>query len=407
MAEFNLLKTLDHPHILRVYEAFEDSTYIYIVTELLSGGELFDMLLKEGQFNESKSAEIIKQTLEALSYCHANNLAHRDLKPQNLVIESKEGHIFIKLIDFGLSKFFSRDIYFKEALGTPLFMAPEILKQLPYDLKVDIWSVGIILFMMLTGKLPFPTKNAKELFSAICNATVSESSFKDYAHLSKGAIDFMVHCLCSNPNDRWPADKLLHHPWIEAKERNDIPPEAIEEIQGNLKKFNGKFKLEQAVYTYLAMNTSTIEDEKYLRELFLKMDTSKDGKISKTEFIEGMSKCDKNIYTQRELEDIFAEIDTDKSGLIDYTEFLKAALNKTKLLSENNLHAAFKFFDLDGNGVITKDELEEVFTKGNANLSDKLCDAMIGEIDKNKDKAISFEEFKQMMQNGVAPEKAV
>ena len=193
----------------------------------------------------------------------------------------------------------------------------------------------------------------------------------------------------------------MNHPWITSKQSSEIPPEALKDIQQNLKKFNGKFKLEQAVYTYLAMNAATVEDEKYLREMFLKMDTSKDGKINKVEFVEGMAKSNKNTYTKVELEEIFSEIDSDNSGMIDYSEFLRAALNKTKLLSENNLHAAFKFFDLDGNGVITKDELSEVFTKGNANLNDKLCEAMIGEIDKNKDKSISFEEFKQMMQNGL------
>jgi calcium-dependent protein kinase len=401
MAEFKMLKTLDHPNILRVFEAYEDSTYIYIVTELLTGGELFDMLIKEGKFDEEKTAEIARQTLVALAYCHASQLAHRDLKPQNLLIESKEGKIFIKLIDFGLSKFFDKDTIFKEALGTPLFMAPEILKQQPYSYKVDIWSLGIMIFMMLTGKMPFPAKDPKSLFKSIASAHITRSSFDSFSYLSSDAIDFMVCCLESVPEDRWEASKLLDHPWITTNDRVSIPPEITKDIQANLMQFNGKYKLENAVYTYLAMNAATIEDEKYLRELFISMDKSKDGKISMEEFIDGMIKHSKTTYTQVELEEIFIGLDSDKSGNIDYTEFLKAALNKQKLLCETNLQAAFNYFDIDKNGVITKEELLTVFAKGNANLGDDLCDVMIKEIDGNKDQSISFDEFKKMMITGL------
>ena len=406
MAEFKLLKTLDHPNILRVFEAYEDTSYIYIVTELLTGGELFDMLLQEEKFDEEKAAEIARQALVALSYCHASKLAHRDLKPQNLLIESKEGKMFIKLIDFGLSKFFDKDTIFKEALGTPLFMAPEILKQQPYSYKVDIWSLGIMVFMMLTGKLPFPAKDPKSLFKAIASANITKSSFDSFTYLSNDSIDFMVCCLRSTPEDRWEASKLLEHPWITTKIRVAIPADIAKEIETNLMQFNGKYKLENAVYTYLAMNAATIEDEKYLRELFISMDKSKDGKISKEEFIDGMIKHSKATYTKTELEEIFIGLDSDKSGNIDYTEFLKAALNKQKLLCETNLQAAFNYFDIDKNGVITKEELLLVFSKGNANLGDDLCDAMIKEIDNNKDKSISFDEFKKMMINGLKGTKA-
>ena len=406
MAEFKLLKTLDHPNILRVFEAYEDNNFIYIVTELLTGGELFDMLLKEGKFDEEKSAEIIRQTLVALSYCHATKLAHRDLKPQNLLIESKEGKMFIKLIDFGLSKFFDKSTIFKEALGTPLFMAPEILKQQPYNYKVDIWSLGIMLFMMLTGKLPFPTKDPKTLFQSIINAKITKDSFKSFSYLSSDSIDFMVNCLHSIPEDRWEASKLLEHPWITTKDRPAVPSEITKEIQANLMQFNGKYKLENAVYTYLAINAATIEDEKYLRELFITMDKSKDGKISREEFVQGMLTNSKTPYTKTELEEIFAGVDADKSGQIDYTEFLRAALNKQKLLSEGNLQAAFNYFDIDRNGVITKDELLTVFAKGNANLGDNICDAMVKEIDNNKDQTISFDEFKKMMLNGLKSTKS-
>ena len=372
MAEFNLLKKLDHPNVLRVYEAFEDNVYIYIVTELLSGGELFERVLHEGQINENRTSDIIRQTLTALSYCHSNMLAHRDIKPQNILLESKEGETFVKLIDFGLAKFYTKDTYFNEAIGTPLFMAPEILKQLPYDYKVDIWSIGIITFMMLTGKMPFPTKNAQILFASICNSRVNINSFKGMEYLSKESIDFIIICLKTNPDDRWTADKLLSHPWITMSKNQDIPKEISEDIQLNLKIFNAKYKLEQAVYTYLAVNAASIDDEIAIREMFVCMDLTKDGKISKAEFIDNMEKSTKVQYTRAAMDDIFEEIDSDDSGMIDYTEFLRAALNKERLLSNSNIDTAFRYFDTDGNGILTKEELLAVFIKGNANLNDKM-----------------------------------
>jgi calcium-dependent protein kinase len=333
---------------------------------------------------------VIKQILQALAYCHERGLVHRDLKPQNVLIESKEGLWFVKLIDFGFAKFFPKDHNSKEKLGTPLFMAPEILKNEEYNNKVDIWSVGIMLFMMLTGKLPFPVQPPEKLYKSICEANPTHDSFMAYPYISTDAIDFLVHCLNRDPSQRSTSIQLLDHPWlVNNAPEIKISNEVSSNIVSNLKSFNAKCKLEEAVYTYLAMNAASIEDEKNLRDMFIHMDTSKDGKISKDEFVKGMKEFQKSVnYSDKELADIFNEVDADGSGTIDYTEFLRAAMNKTKLLSDKNLRAAFDFFDKDKSGTITKQELKAVFTKGNINLDEKMFESMMAEVDVNSDNTV-------------------
>jgi calcium-dependent protein kinase len=303
-------------------------------------------------------------------------------------LESKEGEWFVKLIDFGFANFYSQGTLLKDLLGTPIFMAPEIICEKPYDCKVDIWSCGIMLQMMLTGKMPFRINNGPaDIFRCIQNYSPKKSDFSWCVHISDQAIDFLLCCLKQNPKERYSATKLLQHPWlIEEAPDKAMPKDEVNEILTNLRQFNTTFKLEQAVYTYLAMNAATLEDEKYLRELFKRMDSSQDGKISKEEFIDGMRKAQTNQnYTDFELELMFQETDADNNGSIDYIEFVRAAMNKKKMLSERNLKAAFDFFDKDHNGSISKEEIKQVFAKGNVMIGEQALRMILSEIDSNAD----------------------
>ena len=303
------------------------------------------------------------------------------------MIESKDGELYVKLIDFGFANFYSNETLLKDLLGTPVFMAPEIITGKAYDSKVDIWSCGIMLQMLLTGQVPYKANSPKEMFRLIPLYNPSKADFTKYNYLSDSGISFLLCCLKQNPQDRFSASQLLQHPWIaDMAPDKEIPKEHVKDIMSNLHQFNTKFKLEQAVYTFLAMNTSTNEDEKYLRELFQKMDTSKDGKISKEEFIKGMKKASgSQMFSDIELEEMFKETDADHNGSIDYIEFLRAASNKKKMLSERNLRAAFNFFDKDHNGSITKDEIKQVFEKGKIVIEDSVLELILGEIDSNAD----------------------
>ena len=163
--EIDILKNLDHPNILRLYEVFEDKKYIYLVTEYCQGGELFDEIIARGKFNEQDAAVVIKQLLSAISYCHSKKVCHRDLKPENILIDNKET-LQIKLIDFGTSQRFEDAENMELVLGTAYYIAPEVLRG-HYDEKCDIWSIGVIMYILLSGEPPFPGSDDKEILKSV------------------------------------------------------------------------------------------------------------------------------------------------------------------------------------------------------------------------------------------------
>lgn len=151
--EINILRQLDHPNIIKLYEIYQDTNHIYMVTEFLGGGELFDVLVKKRCLSENIAAKVIKQILQAVNYCHNKKIVHRDLKPENLMLESDD-FMNIKVIDFGLSRIFSNEKKMCQRLGTPYYIAPEVLKK-KYDERCDIWSIGVIMHVLLSGTPPF------------------------------------------------------------------------------------------------------------------------------------------------------------------------------------------------------------------------------------------------------------
>jgi calcium-dependent protein kinase len=166
ISELTVLQKCVHPNIMNVTELLEDDDCFYIACELLEGGELFDRIVQVQSFNEVQAAEIIHQVLLAINYMHGRNITHRDLKPENILLESKDvNKLTVKLADFGFSCFFDPDKGLDLVLGSPLYMAPEIIKisenkaaKGTYNEKVDIWSIGVITYMLMTGRNPFPGK---------------------------------------------------------------------------------------------------------------------------------------------------------------------------------------------------------------------------------------------------------
>lgn len=178
--EINILSKIDHQNIIRLFEIYEDAKYIYLIMEMCTGGELFDRIInhinKNQMFTEREAASIFKQLMSAICYCHSQNICHRDLKPENLLYLNKNEDSPIKVIDFGLSRLFSQtDHKMKTKVGTAYYVSPEVLSG-NYDEKCDIWSAGVILFILLTGDPPFNGANDNEIYKKIQNKKYSFSS---------------------------------------------------------------------------------------------------------------------------------------------------------------------------------------------------------------------------------------
>jgi calcium-dependent protein kinase len=169
--EINIMIKMDHPNIIKLYEVFEDNRYIHLIMEMCTGGELFDRIIdrinKKKLFTEKEAAIIFKQMMSAICYCHGQKICHRDLKPENLLLCNNSEDSPIKVIDFGLSKIFTdNNRKMTTKVGTAYYVSPEVLAG-DYDEKCDIWSAGVILYILLTGEPPFNGPNDNEIYKKI------------------------------------------------------------------------------------------------------------------------------------------------------------------------------------------------------------------------------------------------
>lgn len=391
--EIELLKTVDHPNIIKLFDCYYDKTFYYLIEEYCSGGDLFDYIQKEHFFTEKKAAIIFKQILSAVNHLHKKNIIHRDLKPENIVfIKTKNRDIFIKIIDFGASIAFKGKCLTQE-LGTIYYMAPEVFMN-NYKEKSDIWSCGIILYTMLCGHPPFMGSDEKSIKSKILHSKLSFPT-KDFRNVSIEAIDFIKGLLNYDPSYRPSAEEALNNIWLK-QDINNSNVGLNKEIITNLSKFRTTLGLQKLTISFLANQVSVNEEIKKLKEEFDKFDINKDGEISKEELIKYLEQLYPYQEAVERADDIFKEIDFNHDGCINFSEFITANFKKDKLLSEKTLQKTFNLLDLDGNGFITLDELKESMP---IEITSKLeWRELIEEVDKDGDNQISFEEFKEMMQ---------
>eukprot|EP00349_Pseudokeronopsis_sp_Brazil_P010027 CAMPEP_0202977988 /NCGR_PEP_ID=MMETSP1396-20130829/84578_1 /ASSEMBLY_ACC=CAM_ASM_000872 /TAXON_ID= /ORGANISM="Pseudokeronopsis sp., Strain Brazil" /LENGTH=371 /DNA_ID=CAMNT_0049716843 /DNA_START=500 /DNA_END=1614 /DNA_ORIENTATION=- len=356
---------------------------------------------------------------------HHRNIIHRDIKPENILLESdKDGALNIKMTDFGFACFYNPEKGLTDVLGSPLYMAPEIVKEERYDEKVDIWSIGVITYILLSGRPPFKGRSKPDIFKSILNDEVV-FTHQCWNNISKEAKNFITRCVKKRSADRPKAKDLLDDPWITGIESEDISLGAVKkrsadrpkakdllddpwitgiesediasetklEIAQNLKEFRDTTVFQSGVLQFLVSLKTTSEDLEELKKIFISLDTSKDGTLQMNELQEGMRKIvgvfkgDVSQY-----QDLMETLDKNGDGVIDYTEFITAAIDKAVLINKDNLLAAFQLIDKDNSGVITVDELKAAFDS-HGEKDEELWREIMDEVDKNKDNEISLEEF--------------
>uniref|UniRef100_A0A3B0MGI9 Calcium-dependent protein kinase 1 n=1 Tax=Theileria annulata TaxID=5874 RepID=A0A3B0MGI9_THEAN len=404
LREVKYLKELDHPNIAKLYDVYEDSVAYYIVMEPCYGGELFDEIIKRQRINEYESACLIKQVLSGVCYLHKNNIVHRDLKPENLLLEKPGSVDRIKIVDFGLSAHFGNN-FLKERLGTVYYIAPEVLNR-NYHEKCDVWSCGIILYILLCGYPPFTSPMDTEIIRLIIagNYSYPDKEWHDVSDEAKNLIDLM---LTYNPDKRISAAQALNHPWILkfSKAGKAAPPtKSMSLALKNLKTFTKTQKFEQAVMLLMANKFTSNDEINELSKLFSELDTNGDGTLDRSELIEGYRSIKQNLrdgcsrMTDEEIEEEVDEIiracDLDHSGSIDYSEFITGCIDKLTLLSKERLKLAFSIFDIDGSGKISNSELSQILGVSNG---PNIFNQILKEIDTNDDGEIDFEEFERML----------
>jgi calcium-dependent protein kinase len=210
--EINIMSMCDHPNILRLHEYFETDKKVYLILDLCTGGELLDHLNSHQSLDENIVRRYVKQILGAIIYLHERGIVHRDLKLENFLLETKGEIAELKLIDFGLSMFLNKNDMASESVGTPFYVAPEVLTG-SYEHKCDVWSLGVITYMMLCGRPPFFGKTDRQILQAVESEPIN-FSHRRFAHISVTSIDFVASCLERNTYARPSAVALLDHPFF-------------------------------------------------------------------------------------------------------------------------------------------------------------------------------------------------
>jgi len=400
--EISILKQLDHPNILKIFEFYNSRQNLFIVSEYLTGGELFKKIVEEKHFDEKVAAHIMKQLFSAVNFCHVNNIIHRDLKPENILIESyentKKEYFTIRVIDFGTSEY-NKKCMLKEKIGSSYYIAPEVLNN-KYNEKCDLWSCGVIMYILLCGYSPFNGRTEEAILEKV---KIGKFSMSDsiWEEVSNEAKDLVKKLLTKNIEKRLSAEQAINHEWFKKVEKFEkrISKSNLEIVFNNLKNFRTEQKLQQAVLSFLVHNLIQKEEVVELRKVFLSFDENGDGRLTKTELEQALKNFMPLKDAKNESEIMMKKIDLDSSGYIEYEEFITASADKYKLLTEENLKYAFNVFDKDNNGKISYLELKSIFGKDYQDENDNLFKDMINKIDLNGDGEICFEEFKDMMYN--------
>ena len=286
LKEISILMATDHPNIIKIYEYYEDDINYYIITEYITGGELYDTIASWKSFNEEKAVYIMYQIISAVNYLHSMKIVHRDIKPENILVEKnsdpKNQLINIKLIDFGTCNFFEDSKKLSLKVGTPYYIAPEVLKK-NYDEKVDIWSSGVIFYILLVGYPPFNGSNVNEILDSVKKGKydMRGPEWNKISDLSKDLISKMLEY---DPQIRISSQEAFNHPLItkmyQHQIHDDVDPGLFSKVIKNIKNFNAKEKFQQATLAYIVHYFYSSQELEDLRKVFQLLDTQGMGRLT-------------------------------------------------------------------------------------------------------------------------------
>ncbi|KAE8711345.1 Calcium-dependent protein kinase 7 [Hibiscus syriacus] len=400
--EVQIMKHLtNHPNIVTLKDTFEDDDAVHIVMELCEGGELFDRIAARGHYSERAAAGVMKTIVQVIQMCHKHGVMHRDLKPENFLFAKKEETCSLKAIDFGLSVFFKPGERFNEIVGSPYYMAPEVRKR-NYGPEVDVWSAGVILYILLCGVPPFCAETEKEVAQAIIRSSI-DFNRDPWPNISDDAKDLVKNMLNPDPKKRLTAQEVLEHPWLQnAEKASDVP--LGETVKARLQQFSVMNKLKKRALRVIAEHLS-VEEVAGIKEAFEMMDTELRGKITLEELRTGLQKLGQQI-PDADLQILVKSADVDGDGTLSYGEFVAVSVHLRKMANEEHLHNAFAFLDLNKSGYLEIDDLRDALNDEVDSCSEEVISAIMNDVDTDKDGCISYDEFATMMKADIDGRKA-
>ena len=399
--EVNLLIKMDHPNIVKIFEFYNGEKEYYLIMEYCEGGELFDKIVKSN-LTEIQCAYIMYQILSAVNYCHKMKIIHRDLKPENILIKKDEdGFYRVKVCDFGTSKAFKIGDTEKQLVGSAYYIAPEVIQK-KYNLKCDLWSCGVIMFVLLTKKPPFGGRNDAIIMQNIQIGKYKEQLLDEYSPYAKELVALLLE---KNIKKRINAEQALNHPWFDVFKCKDIltdiqDKDTIKRFIENLKNYKRGSIIQETALAFLVHNYPDLDEVVNACKLFGQIDKNGKGKITLNDFIEGLNKILKK-NMEEDAKKIFENLDEYSSGYLEYEMFIRAAINKKIFLTEDTLKFTFNFFDKENTKKITSESILKIFEesiKKDENVKIEL-ENMIKEASPNENLEMDFDNFTEFMKS--------
>jgi len=397
--EIDIQRALTHPNICRLFESFEEEGQIHIIMEICTGGALVSRMKRHSHgYGERAAATLVEKMLSATLYCHHNGVVHRDIKLDNFIYENEAEDSELKLIDFGFAAEVAPG---KESmwdqLGTPSYMAPELWSdhQKEYDSSVDMWALGVVTYMLLSGKRPFHHQDRREKARMIKHDPLQFRG-AEWDRVSAEAKDFCSKLMQKSPKDRMSASAATKHPWIVHASTLHQGMDAAHEmarhndIVESLEAFTHADDLKKLALESIAFSTPPAKLEE-LRKVFVSIDTDDSGTISMDEFKKSMAMHPE--VPMEKVEQMFNNMDVNHSGEVDYLEFISATISTQKSSQDKmSAMAAFSILDSDGDGFINKADVM-------AAVEGAFGDAEVDEMLKahGRDGKINFQGFKVLM----------
>jgi len=391
--ECEIFLRMDHPHIVRLADVYESATQLDLVMECMEGGELFDRVIEKKRFNEKDAAEASYQMFLAINYLHTEDVVHRDIKLENFLYEKKDTD-HLKLIDFGFSKIWDHSTKMKMSCGTVSYVAPEVLSK-SYTSQCDLWSLGVVIFILLVGYMPFSGDTESKI---VTNIKQGRYSLRKplWDKVSEEALDLVKKLLVVDPKKRLTANAALEHPWImrRARARSSQDGSVVDEaIVQSITCFAHQSKFRRQCLSIMAWSL-TRDERTQVRDAFLELDTNKNGVISLGEF---KTVLEEHFDIQdEEATKAFRALDTTQSDEVHYSEFLAAMVCHRIAMHNSLLVDTFRRFDTAGTGYLTVTTLQKMLGDG---TSEEDAISMMEKIDENGDGKISEDEFIRYIQN--------
>lgn len=388
--EAEIFLSMDHPHIVRLYDVYETSETLSLVMECMEGGELFDRVTERKIFSEKDAAGTTNQMLLAVNYLHGRGIVHRDLKLENFLYERKDTD-FLKLIDFGFSNIWVKHTKMELSCGTLSYVAPEVLNK-SYTSQCDLWSLGVIVFILLVGYMPFSGSSEKVTIDAIKAGKYTVRKDR-WSRVTPQGFDFVRKLLKVNPEERMTATAALDHPWLTTRSGLVRRSSVDESMADSLVAFANESRFRRACMQLMAWSL-TAEERAEVRGAFLEMDSDKTGTIKLWELKQVL--LERFSMPEDESTKVFKALQTTNDNEIHYSDFLAAMVAGRLRLHEELLDDVFRRFDTDGTGKISPENLKALLG------ADTPLGEFMREVDTDQDGYISYAEFIAYLRDGKA-----